>query len=394
MPQRMSLDQLGKLLDQSREKIDAVSREVAEIQLQFVSAHQDFRTRHDAALDDLSARAAYDLSALPPDVRRAVDERLAVERKTLQERWKALTERVVPQAEQISDEALARAQKATDEMRALNPRLNQREEKLKAERAQMEAELDQLNADIKRLSGCLTVFINFFKIGELDRKRHKLLGKMEVNARELNDVRKEWADVDAVYASEQAQLGQQWQQASVDAARAREELAQLSDDGKREALALRRAIFYVFDNWKTPLPAHGQPLVDEINQMVQLNIQTDDYKEGLGKVAGLIALLGGVSQGVQSVHQSVEALINEQKMHSSYLKSVDVSVDDGVAQFHKQWDGLRGKVKDEKALGQNPAQFSALFDAEVNGWLAEANIKQMFDSLSGALTAATRGWKG
>jgi hypothetical protein len=30
----------------------------------------------------------------------------------------------------------------------------------------------------------------------------------------------------------------------------------------------------------------------------------------------------------------------------------------------------------------------------VRGPLAEASIKRMFDSLSGALTAATRGWKG
>ena len=173
------------------------------------------------------------------------------------------------------------------------------------------------------------MFINFFKINELDRQRQKLLGRMEENARALKSVREEWAKTKSEYTSEETQLQQQWQQANVDAARAREELAQLSDDDKREELALQRAIFYVFDNWKTPLAAPGgNPLVDEINQMVQLNLQQNAYEEGLGKVAGLIALLGGVSQGLQSIGQSVDALIKEQGMHSAYLKPVSVSVDD------------------------------------------------------------------
>jgi hypothetical protein len=51
-------------------------------------------------------------------------------------------------------------------------------------------------------------------------------------------------------------------------------------------------------------------------------------------------------------------------------------------------------VKDEKTLGHNPTQFSALFDAEVRGPLSEANLKRMFDSLSDSLQSATRGWKG
>lgn len=391
---RMSLKQLDQFLSQARQNAVDVAREVSEVQLQFVSAHQESKAKHDTTLSDLAARAAYDLAVLPASLRQAIDERIGVEREMLAKRRQELLSQIVPKAEQIADDLLVRAQRATDEMRALNPSLNEREEKLKAERAQMEAELNRLNAEIKRLSGCLTVFINFFKVNDLDRQRHKLVGRMEENARALGDVRAEWAKSKASYAAEEAQWRQDWQQAVVDAARAREELAQLNDDGRRESLALQRAAFYVFDHWKTPLPADGGPLVDEINQMVQLNIQTDEYEEGLGKVAGLIALLGGLSQGLTSVNQSVKALIQEQKMHSSYLKPVDVEIDDGVLQFHKQWDALRSKVKDEKALGKNPAQFSRLFDAEVKGWLAEANIKRMFDSLGAALTHATRNWKG
>ena len=394
MPQRMSLKQMDQFLNGARQKVDDVAREVGEVQIQFVSAHQVNKTMHDATLNDLSLRAAHDLNALPADVRRAIDERLKVERKTLDERRLELQSQIVPKAGQIADDLLARAQQQTANLRALNPRLNEQEETLKANYAKLQAELSQLNAEIKRRSGCLTGFFNFFKINELDRKRHKVLGQMEETARALKSVRDEWVKAQTDYTSQETQLEQQWRQASVDAARVREELDQLQDDDKREKLALQRAIFYVFDNWKTPLPAGGSPLVDDINHMVHLNIETDNYGEGLGKVAGLIALLGGISQGLQSVSQSVQALIQEQQMHSQYLKSVDVSVGDDVIQFHKQWDELRSKVKDEKALGQHPTQFSALFDAETQGPLSEAGIKRMFDSLSQSLTSATRGWKG
>ena len=396
MPQRMSLDQLDKFLADARGKADAVSGEVHEVQVQFVSAHQVNRTMHDATLNDLGLRAAHDLNALPADVHQAIGARLIVERETLEKRRQELISQVVPKAEQIADDLLQHAQAATGNMRTLNPRLNAEEERLKAALAEMQTELAQLNAEIKRRSGCLTLFINFFKINELDRKRQKLLGRMEENARALKAVREEWAKTKSEYTSEETQLQQQWQQANVDAARAREELAQLSDDDKREKLALQRAIFYVFVNWITPLAAApgGSPLVDEINQMVHFNLQQNAYEEGLGKVAGLMALLGGVSQGLQSIGQSVDALIKEQGMHSAYLKPVSVSVDDDVIQFHKLWEGLRATVKDEKNLGQHPAEFSALFDQEVKGALSEASIKRMFDSLSGALTSGTKGWKG
>ncbi len=394
MPTKMSFDGLHDFIAKARQEVEAVLRELSEVQFQFVSAHQESKAQHDATLNELSAQAALAMDALPADARKAIDERVGLERDLLEKRRQELLTSTVPKAETMADDLLTQAQRATDKVRKLNPQLDAREERLKAERAQMEAELKRLNAEIKRLSGCLTIFINFFKVGQLDKQRHKLMGQMEANARELQEVRQEWAKSSTDYQAEQVKLQQQWQQASVEAAGAREELAQLNDDDKRAQLALRRAIFYVFDNWKTPLPAGSNPLVEEINRMVQLNIRTDEYQEGLGKVAGLIALLGGVSQGLQSVDQSVAALMSEQSMHSAYLSPVDVQVDEEVLQFNARWDGLRSKVKDEKALGKQPAQFSALFDSELGGWLAEKNIKRMFDLMGGSLTAATQDWKG
>jgi chromosome segregation ATPase len=351
---------------------------------------------HDATLNDLCVRATYDLGVFPADIRHMIDQDVPSEREKLKKRRQELLSQIVPKAQDIADELLTRAQRATADVRELNQGLNAQEERLKANLAQMQAELKRLNDEIVRRSGCLAVFINFFKLMELDRKRQRLLGRMEENARELKKVREEWAKARANYATEETKLQESWQQATIQAAQAREELDQLSDDAKLERLALQRAVFYVFDNWKTsiPSPSGGSPLIDEINQMVQFNIQQDAYEEGLGKVAGLIALLNGLSSGLQSFGQSVEAVIKEQQRHSAYLTPVRMDVEDQVIQFHKQWDDLRAKVKDEEALGRHPSEFSALFDSEVKAPLSEANIKRMFDSLGSSLSAATRGWKG
>ena len=396
MAQSMSLDKLDKFLAGARGKVDVVARELDEVQLEFVSAHQTSKAAHDSTLTELSSRAADDLSALPAEVCQAIDERLVIERETLEERRRELAEQVVPDADKIADDLLARVQQETEDMRQLNPRLDEQEERLKADRLEMEAELNQLNADIKRLSGCLTMFTNFFKINKLDRLRHELLGRMKENARALQQVREEWDEARSEYLTEDAQFGRQWQQANIDAARVREELGQLNDDARREDLAQHRAIFHVFDNWKTPLPAgtDGSLLLDAIDQMVELNIQTDTYEEGLGKVAGLIALLTGISQGLQSMGQSVQSLISEQAMHSAHLSPISVDVADEVTEFHGRWDALSDKLEDETLLAENPSEFSALFDAEMAGSLAEENIARMFDSLSDALQTATRSWKG
>ena len=76
----------------------------------------------------------------------------------------------------------------------------------------IQQKIKKLNAEIKRRSGCLTLFINFFKLNELDRKRHTLLGRMEENAKALKAVREEWAKTKSEYTSEETQLQQQWQQ--------------------------------------------------------------------------------------------------------------------------------------------------------------------------------------
>lgn len=94
------------------------------------------------------------------------------------------------------------------------------------------------------------------------------------------------------------------------------------------------------------------------------------------------------------MNESVRGLIREQKMHSSYLPKLNVSVPDEVLGFHEQWDGLHQKVCDDRRLCAHPAEFVAAIGPVMEENLSEANIKAMFEELGQALKRATSRWKG
>jgi hypothetical protein len=123
-----------------------------------------------------------------------------------------------------------------------------------------------------------------------------------------------------------------------------------------------------------------------------LNVQTDDYQEGLGAVSGLMSLLVGIGEGMKRLNASVEGLIQEQRMHSSYLSPLNVHVPDKVTAFNDQWDGLAQKVSDDGRLCENPAEFLALIRPVMEENLSDQSIREMFESLGEALSAATSRW--
>ncbi len=394
MPKTFSLAELDSTLNQWAGQILSVSGELEEIQTRYVSAYQESKEKHDQALKALSVQAASQLEAIPAEVRSKIEARLVTERQTLEKRRQELRTERVPKAEQEADTLLRQAQGLTVRISQKNPELDKKEEALKAKRLKMEQQLAIFNKSIEQRSGCLRSLFNFSKLIELDRERHKLIGLMEQNAADLRMVREEWEKARREFQEEEEGLQEKWLFANLQAAELREELAQLDDDARRDQLALQRAVFFVLDEWKDTIPPGGAALIEEINAMAQHNIQTDDYQAGLGKVAGLIALLGGVAQGLQGFRSSVQSIEKEQSTHSAYLKAISVQVNERVLTFHEGWKGLRDKVRDEQALGQDPNQFGAIFDQEAAGWLSQKNITDMFDMLSAGLKSATAGWKG
>jgi hypothetical protein len=332
------------------------------------------------------------LDAVGPELRAAIDARLPEEHRQIDERRQTVREKYLPQRQQAADEPLQKAQAELAGLRALNPQLDKREEALKAQKAELEARLAELNEEIRQQSRGLGVVRHFLAITRADRERQRIIGKLEMVNQSLHDVRREWELERKKVEDQQAQYQERWQLESVAVARLQSELDQLDDADRRGDLALRRAIWGVLDDLKQPTPGSDPGLDAGLHEMVELNIQTDAYHEGLASVGGLIGLAGGIRNGLQAVGQSIEGLKREQQMHKAYLKALSFSLPAGVETFHKQWPALTKQFSDEKTIGSHPTEFAVAAEPLLAGSLSQDNIEAMFGELGKMIEQATAGW--
>ena len=129
-----------------------------------------------------------------------------------------------------------------------------------------------------------------------------------------------------------------------------------------------------------------------IEELIELNVQTDAYHEGLASAGGLNGLLRGINSGMQAIKQSIVGLQREQQMHSAYLARLDFSLPSRAETFHKQWPSLAQQFADEKTIGTHPAQFAEAVKPLLEGPLSVANIEAMFNSLGRMIEQATARW--
>ncbi len=393
MPPTVSLEQLNDFLLDNRRKINDVGREVEEIQVGFNSAYVEFKANHDAQLSRLTETLFDRVDNLGPGLRTLIDQRALEERRLLAERRTELREKLIPQTQAEADAVLAQAQTQTKALRELNPRLNEREETYKAHRAALAAKLAELNSEISRRSRGLGFIIRFISIAQLDRQRHRIIGQLETLAQNLKEVRQEWQARQQEFQTEQEALQGQWRELSLKVAELKRELTYLDDDAQREALAVKRAGRHVLDNLKERVPCPND-LKSGLETMIELNIKTDAYQEGLGTVGGLIALLDSVGKGMDSFRTSVGGLVGEQRMHSQFLPQLKVQLPDSVIAFHNQWDGLRAQMRDDARLCAHPIEFLQTARPVMERDLSNEAITGMFNSLGQALEEATKKWRG
>jgi hypothetical protein len=332
------------------------------------------------------------MDAIGSQLKQVIEERLPEERRRIQERRQMVREEYLPRRRQAADELLVRAQAELAKLRALNPQLDEREESLKREKAELEAQIAGLNDDIRRKSRGLGLVRHFMSITQADRERQRILGRLEATNTGLYSTRREWEQQRQQVEENQATLQDHWQMESIAVARLRSELDQLDDQHYREALALRRAIRHVLDALKDTTAGSSADLEAKLQQMVQLNLETDAYHEGLASVGGIIGLLGGINSGLEAIHKSVEGLQREQQMHSAYLKPLSFSLPPQVEAFHKLWPTLAKQFADEEAIGGHPASFTAAVEPLLKGLLSQANIEAMFNDLGAMIERSTAAW--
>ncbi|MBN1418249.1 MAG: hypothetical protein JXP34_05700 [Planctomycetes bacterium] len=392
MGRMLSLPSLSGYLRDAIGRIRAVRAEAEEIQVGFQSAHATRKAEREAALDRVSAIVAERLDQAGPALGTRVAERTEEERRIAEARRVELRETVIPEAARAADEALREGQDLTARLRGANPRLDRREEDLKAERKGLEAKLSDLNDRIRSLSRGLGIVLRFVSIVKLDRERQRTIGKLQAVQKSLRDVRQEWASIRDETQSVQEELQARWRRATLAAAQGRAELEVLDDDARRGALVRARSVRHALAGLREPIECPAPDLAREIDAMIELNARTAAYEEGLGSACGLLAWLDGVASGLGRFDESVKGLIHEQEMHSEHLDELDVEVPDETLAFHEVWEPLRRKVVDDGRLCEHPEEFVAAIKPAMEDTLSETRIRAMFEGLGEALKRATAAW--
>jgi hypothetical protein len=390
--EKMNVDQLLRYLDQQQAAIQALVRQLDEIQVAFSGQFDHFQARHDAKLDRLSDKIVGRLDAAGPDLQAAIRTRATEETQRIDDRRQKIREQYLPQRQQAADQLLSQAQAELADLHALNPQLNAEEETLKRQQAQLEGRLAELNEAIRQQSRGLGVALRFTAITRADRERHRVLGKLDAVHESLYKVRQRWAETRSQIQKRQEEAQNRWQLESIAVGRLQAELDHLDDGERRGDLALRRAIHYVLDHLKQPASFSDAEIEAGLQEMVELNIQTDSYHEGLASVAGLIGLLGGIRSGLQALQQSVEGLKREQQMHREHLRPLSFSLPAGVEEFHRLWPVLAKRFADEVQISKRPADFAATVQPLLEGPLSKESIEAMFEALSTMIHRATARW--
>jgi len=394
MAQKVSLTQFGGFVTQNIDRIKAVRKEAEELQVGFNSKYVEFKARHDATLANLVNQIADDPAIAGTKLGGLIETRIVHERKELTARRQELRKTLIPEAQQEADKLLATAQAQVEGYRQVNPQFDQSEEEVKARRVELQAQLEALNEQVKKLGRGLGFLTRFGKIGKLDRERQRIIGQLQYAERELNEIRTKWEAKRSEFTAQQQEAKSQWQQASIELSKLQAELEMLDDDAARERLALQRAARYVLDNLKEQVTCPNADFQRLVDEMVQLNINTDDYHASLGQAAGLVALLDGITQGMTSMQNSVGALVREQRMHAAHLPKLNIEIPRDCTAFHEQWDALRKMVLDEKKICEHPKDFVTALQPVIESQLSDTQINRMFELLGGALTRATQAqWK-
>lgn len=391
----MNANNLLRYLEDQTAAIQAAVAELDEIQVAFNAQFDEFKAQHDRTLARLTGELFDHLEkegAVSPALHDATEQRLPEEARLLEERRTRVREEHLPRRRAAANELLQQAQAELAHTRELNPQLDAEEEGLKQQKAAFEVELAEANEAIRAKSRGLGVITHFLDITRADRERHRILGKLEAVNEALQSVRNRWAEERARIEQHQAALQEQWKLESIAVARLQAELDQLDDEAQRRDLALRRAIHHVLDNLKTPVAGGDPTLTARVSEMVELNIRTDAYHDGLATVGGLIGLLRGIDSGLNAIGKSVEGLRREQEMHSAHLKPLDFRLPDRVEAFHKRWPELARRFADETTVGQHPADFATEVTPLLEGPLSQASIEMMFNAMGTMIEEATAAW--
>ena len=381
MSPQINLDSFVRWNKENTDRISRLYQEIEEIQEQFNELYSTLLADWQTRVESLSDSMLHS-QALPAAVAAGIEENAQKERAKLEARVAELQSALsAKQAE--ADAGLREAQAELAKLRALNPALDAREERLKARSLQEMEEIAGIEQELKS-SGVIGRLV-----GQRDLKR-KLRASREAHQSTLADlksVREEWVRKKKQVEAHQAEMREKWRQNAVGLSEMQAELDHLSGNlgelsGRRGAQAFLAAL--------PPSPETGDEFGDALALIGQQNEKLAAYRSGLASVAQSLGLLTGVKAGLERFHESASKVLEEQNRYN--LKELVLDVAKSAIQFHNTWSEFQKRVKNERYLGRHPLEFVDVVREFTDERLTDQAIQAMFESMGQALTQATKAW--
>jgi hypothetical protein len=287
------------------------------------------------------------------------------------------------------DQLISQGQDQTLLLRRANPKLNEKEEALKARQVKLQDEFATLYEQIEALDtfplGWLT---HAPRIAKLKGRQRAIKKEQQKTLMKLRLVRKEWDDDVKKAGDVQATLRQEWQEISVKVSQAQTRSDHLS--AHLTALAEQDGLRRVLEELDADPGVEGE-LGDGLRDLIARNRVRRSYEQALAALGEAVGLTRGVGQGTSKFAQSVGSVVAEQRRHS--LKEVQVQLSEFEVGLNQTWEELGARVKDAEHLAAHPDELTAIVQELIKERFTDESIQALFERMGKALNRATTAWK-
>lgn len=381
MAKTVRLHEFCSYIGQQWQAIREVYTEIDQVQGQFNEIYRQTMEGWKTAISRTVPMLTGD-TALPSAVAQGLLQVVDEERAKLEREIAELASQI-QQLRHEADSAITEAQAELASLRQMNPQLDAQEEELKAHCASVRQTIEQIEAQM-RATGWLAGIAQRYRLRKERATQRKALAATTTR---LRRVRQSWEDERKRFAANQSRLQEKWEASGIRATelQARHDylqtnLEQLSrQNGAGRFLAELQSI-----------PQAPEPLHSALEEIVDLGQTKAAYEDGLRAVAEALGLLKGLADGMARFRKSADKVLEEQRRYN--LAELRLRLGDDVLGFHALWPDLRAQVRDEKALGKHPVEFSQGIRTVIRNRLTDQSIASMFESMGDALTQATKAW--
>ncbi len=286
------------------------------------------------------------------------------------------------------DEETSQAQAALRTLQTANPRLNRREEELKATIVKLQDEFAQAYEQLEELQRpAMSWLVNGGAIRRVKRLQKTIKQQQADAMQKLRAVRQEWLTKVQETSETQGQLRAAWQQAGIATAEAQARydhlVNNLEDLARQEGL--QRSLLEITEVY----PVEGQ-LGEKLAELAQHNAIRARYEKGLAASSETLGLLRGIGTGLDKFGDSVSRVLAQQRRYN--LKQIQIPLPHDVGVVNQTWKQLEERVQDGQHMVANPLEFAEIAEQYVTKRLTPAVIEYFFEQMGEALNRGTAAW--